>query len=54
MYYMVLLHFRHENRILRYCTQVVLGHVLLKFVQMVVPPTLSVKSYPKTISTQLI
>ena len=32
------------NRILRYCIQIVLfGHVSLKFVQMVVPPTLSSK-----------
>ena len=31
------------NKILRYCTQIVLGYVLLKFVQMVAPPTLSAK-----------
>ena len=31
------------NRIFRYCTQMVLEYVLLKFVQMVAPPTLLVK-----------
>ena len=31
------------NRILRYCTQIVFGYVLLKFGQMVGPPTLLVK-----------
>ena len=31
------------NRILRCCTQIVLGYVQLKFVQMVAPPALSAK-----------
>ena len=37
------------NRILRYCTQIVLGHVLSKFVQMVAPPTLLPKKIAKNI-----
>ena len=31
------------ERGIRYCTQIILGHVSLKFVQMVAPPTPSAK-----------